>query len=30
MERMRKLRARISSNDSAARFRDLGIDVYFG
>jgi pyruvate/2-oxoglutarate dehydrogenase complex dihydrolipoamide dehydrogenase (E3) component len=30
MERMRKLRARISPNDSAARFRDLGIDVYFG
>ena len=30
MERMRKLRARISVNDSAARFRDLGIDVYFG
>ena len=30
MERMRKLRARISPNDSATRFRDLGIDVYFG
>lgn len=30
MERMRKLRARISPNDSARRFRDLGIDVYFG
>jgi len=30
MERMRKLRARISPHDSAARFRDLGIDVYFG
>ncbi|MCH7687874.1 MAG: mercuric reductase, partial [Planctomycetes bacterium] len=30
MERMRKLRARIRPNDSAARFRDLGIDVYFG
>ncbi len=30
MQRMRKLRARISPNDSAARFRDLGIDVYFG
>ncbi|TWU34280.1 mercuric reductase [Novipirellula artificiosorum] len=30
MERMRKLRARISPNDSAMRFRDLGIDVYFG
>jgi len=30
MQRMRKLRARISPHDSAARFRDLGIDVYFG
>ncbi|WP_146403288.1 mercuric reductase [Planctomycetes bacterium CA13] len=30
MERMRKLRAKISYNDSAERFRDLGIDVYFG
>lgn len=30
MQRMRKLRARISPNDSAKRFRDLGIDVYFG
>lgn len=30
MQRMRKLRARISPNDSAARFRGLGIDVYFG
>ncbi len=30
MQRMRKLRARISPNDSAARFRDLGVDVYFG
>jgi len=30
MERMRRLRARISPNDSAARFRDLGVDVYFG
>lgn len=30
MERMRRLRAEISPNDSAARFRDLGIDVYFG
>ncbi len=27
MERMRKLRAGISTNDSAARFRDLGVDV---
>ncbi|MBT5020351.1 mercuric reductase [Planctomicrobium sp.] len=30
MERMRKLRAAISPNDSAKRFSDLGIDVYFG
>jgi len=30
MERMRRLRARIAPNDSAARFRDLGIDVYLG
>jgi pyruvate/2-oxoglutarate dehydrogenase complex dihydrolipoamide dehydrogenase (E3) component len=30
MSRMRGLRARISLNDSAARFRDLGIDVFFG
>jgi pyruvate/2-oxoglutarate dehydrogenase complex dihydrolipoamide dehydrogenase (E3) component len=30
MERMRKLRASISPNDSATRFRDLGIDIYFG
>lgn len=30
MERMRKLRARISPVDSAARFRDLGIDVFLG
>ena len=30
MERMRRLRARISPNDSAARFRDLGVDVFFG
>jgi pyruvate/2-oxoglutarate dehydrogenase complex dihydrolipoamide dehydrogenase (E3) component len=30
MERMRRLRARISVNDSAARFRKLGVDVYFG
>ena len=30
MERMRQLRARISPNDSAKRFRDLGVDVYFG
>ncbi len=30
MQRMRRLRARISANDSAQRFRDLGVDVYFG
>ncbi len=30
MERMRKLRAGIGPNDSAERFRDLGVDVFFG
>lgn len=30
MARMRRLRAEISPNDSAARFRDLGVDVYLG
>jgi pyruvate/2-oxoglutarate dehydrogenase complex dihydrolipoamide dehydrogenase (E3) component len=30
MERMRRLRARISTLDAAARFRDLGADVFFG
>ena len=30
MERMRRLRASISPNDSAERFRSLGIDVYLG
>jgi len=30
MQRMRRLRAGISDNDSASRFRDLGVDVYFG
>ena len=30
MERMRRLRARISPADSAERFRNLGIDVYLG
>jgi pyruvate/2-oxoglutarate dehydrogenase complex dihydrolipoamide dehydrogenase (E3) component len=30
MERMRKLRARISSHDSARRFRELGVDVFLG
>jgi pyruvate/2-oxoglutarate dehydrogenase complex dihydrolipoamide dehydrogenase (E3) component len=30
MQRMRRLRARISENDSAQRFRGLGVDVYLG
>jgi pyruvate/2-oxoglutarate dehydrogenase complex dihydrolipoamide dehydrogenase (E3) component len=30
MERMRRLRARISRNDSVARFRQLGVDVFLG
>ena len=30
MERMRRLRARISRADAAARYRDLGVDVYLG
>ena len=30
MRRMRQLRASLSSHDSAARFRDLGVDVYLG
>ncbi|MBT5712196.1 mercuric reductase, partial [Candidatus Poribacteria bacterium] len=30
MERMRRLRADISADDAAARFRDLGVDVYLG
>ncbi len=30
MERMRRLRAGISPNDSAERFRDLGVDVFLG
>ncbi len=30
MQRMRGLRARISANDSAHRFRELGVDVFFG
>ncbi len=30
MERMRRIRAKISQNDSATRFRDLGVDVYLG
>jgi len=30
MQRMRRLRARISPADSAKRFSDLGVDVFFG
>lgn len=30
MERLRKLRADLAVHDSAARFRDLGIDVFLG
>ena len=30
MERMRRLRAEISRHDSAARFRDSGVDVFLG
>ena len=30
MERMRRLRSRISHNDSARRFKGLGVDVYLG
>ncbi|HXK61052.1 MAG TPA: mercuric reductase [Acidobacteriota bacterium] len=30
MERMRKLRSRLSTNDSAPRFSGLGVDVYLG
>jgi pyruvate/2-oxoglutarate dehydrogenase complex dihydrolipoamide dehydrogenase (E3) component len=30
MERLRRLRAAISHRDAAARFRDLGVDVYLG
>ena len=30
MARMRRLRAGISKNDAAARFRDLGVDVFLG
>jgi pyruvate/2-oxoglutarate dehydrogenase complex dihydrolipoamide dehydrogenase (E3) component/uncharacterized membrane protein YdjX (TVP38/TMEM64 family) len=30
MERMRRLRARISHHDSAQRFRELGVDVFLG
>lgn len=30
MERMRRLRSRISEHDSAERFKGLGVDVFFG
>jgi pyruvate/2-oxoglutarate dehydrogenase complex dihydrolipoamide dehydrogenase (E3) component len=30
MQRMRRLRATISQHDAAARFRGLGVDVFFG
>jgi pyruvate/2-oxoglutarate dehydrogenase complex dihydrolipoamide dehydrogenase (E3) component len=30
MERMRRLRARISAHDSAKRFKDMGVDVFLG
>ncbi|MHC4745236.1 MAG: FAD-dependent oxidoreductase, partial [Planctomycetota bacterium] len=30
MERMRRLRSKVSSHDSAMRFRDMGVDVFFG
>jgi pyruvate/2-oxoglutarate dehydrogenase complex dihydrolipoamide dehydrogenase (E3) component len=30
MERLRRLRAEISANDSAARFKSLGVDVFVG
>jgi pyruvate/2-oxoglutarate dehydrogenase complex dihydrolipoamide dehydrogenase (E3) component len=30
MERMRRLRTKISPNDSARRFADMGVDVFFG
>jgi pyruvate/2-oxoglutarate dehydrogenase complex dihydrolipoamide dehydrogenase (E3) component len=30
MERMRRLRSEISPHDSAARFRELGVDVFLG
>jgi pyruvate/2-oxoglutarate dehydrogenase complex dihydrolipoamide dehydrogenase (E3) component len=30
MQRLRRLRAEIGPNDSAQRFRDLGIDLFFG
>lgn len=30
MQRIRRLRSHISLNDSATRFKDLGVDVFFG
>jgi pyruvate/2-oxoglutarate dehydrogenase complex dihydrolipoamide dehydrogenase (E3) component len=30
MTRMRRIRADLATHDSAARFRDLGVDVFFG
>jgi pyruvate/2-oxoglutarate dehydrogenase complex dihydrolipoamide dehydrogenase (E3) component len=30
MERMRRLRAGVSRNDSADRYREMGVDVFFG
>ncbi|MFU8807154.1 MAG: FAD-dependent oxidoreductase, partial [Bradymonadaceae bacterium] len=30
MERMRRLRAKISEHDAARRFADMGVDVFFG
>jgi pyruvate/2-oxoglutarate dehydrogenase complex dihydrolipoamide dehydrogenase (E3) component len=30
MQRLRRLRAQISPNDSASRFRELGVDVFLG
>src|ERR1700730_9191151 len=30
MKRMRRLRAELSANDSAARFKSLGVDVFLG
>jgi len=30
MERMRRLRARISEHDSVRRFKELGVDVFLG
>ena len=30
MQRIRRLRSQISLNDSAARFKDMGVDVFFG